>query len=165
VTYERYIPTFTDFYRHGLGSVIEEALNCFNASRNGAVRDREAMYDHLERVYLSAVCFHKHEGYAEEEEVRIALPETPFDEYVFERVGGYAESGRTSYLKLAAAGPESDAATYSTNNAPRLPIIRVRIGPRYATDIDAEIAEIEGLLLQHGYGDAPVDVSAIPYRG
>jgi hypothetical protein len=92
------------------------------------------------------------------------VPEPPFDDYIFERDGGYSESGRTSYLKLAVAGPDSTAARYSTTMTPRLPILGVRIGPRYATDIEAEIAEVVTLLHQHGY-DVPVDTSTIPFRG
>jgi hypothetical protein len=124
VTYDRYVPNFTEFSRHGLGWVIEEALSTFAALRQGRlVVDQEGMYDHLERVYLSAVYFHKHEGYEEEEEVRIAVPEPPLDDYVFERDGGYSASGHTSYLKLAAAGDDPDVTTYSINVTPRLPIL------------------------------------------
>jgi hypothetical protein len=78
---------------------------------------------------------------------------------------GIRSLGRTSYLKLAVAGPDSTPATYSTTMTRRLPILGVRVGPRYATDVEAEIAEVVGLLHQHGYDDVPVDTSRIPFRG
>lgn len=147
----------------GSDGIMEHVLNEFAANARGERPDEVAFWEHLEASYLRSVCFNKHEAYAEEDETRLAFIEPPFAGYVYERTGGYGPSGKTAFMKVAA--DHTDPLSYSTPQAPLLPIQSVRIGPRYGTEIDREIREISDLLQDHGYVGVRVTASEIPYRG
>ena len=97
----------------GPEGVIERAFDAFAARSRGGVTDDIAFWDHLERVYLVSVCFNKHEGYADEEEARMAFVEPPWPGFVHERDGGFTDSGRTAFMKVTAA-PIDEPDTYSS---------------------------------------------------
>ena len=143
---------------------MEHALNEFSARARGDRADDVAFREHLERAYLASVCFNKHEAYAEEEEARMVFVEPPWPGFVHHRDGGFSPSGRTAYMEVAAA-PIDEPDTYSVFSPGHLPVRRVRIGPRYGTDIKSEIDEIVALLHEHGYAHVEVTASSIPFRG
>lgn len=144
--------------------VIERAFDAFDARARGDVPDEVAFWEHLERVYLVSICFNKHEGYSEEEEARMVFVEPPWAGFVHERVGGFHASGRTAFMKVAAA-PIDEPDTYSISNPELLPIRSIRIGPRYGTEVDREVEEVAGFLRDHGYVNVEVTASTIPFRG
>lgn len=148
----------------GREGVMEFAFNAFDARARGDVSDEAAFWEHLERAYLVSVCFNKHEGYTEEEEARMVFVEPPFPSFVHERDGGFHESGRTAYMKVAAA-PVDEPDTYSISSPDRLPIRSIRIGPRFGTEVGREVEGVTGLLRDHGYVDVEVTASTIPFRG
>ena len=143
---------------------MEHALNEFAARAQGERPDEVAFWEHLEQAYLSSVCFNKHEAYAEEEEARLVFVEPPFPGFVHEREGGFNPSGRTAYMKVAAA-QDDDPDGYSVQSPGTLPLRSVRIGPRYGSEVHHEILEISEILREHGYSDVGITASSIPFRG
>jgi hypothetical protein len=148
----------------GREGIMEHALNEFAARARGERPDQAAFWEHLEQAYLVSVCFNKHEAYIEEDEARMVFVEPPWPGFVHEREGGFNPSGRTTYMQVAAARDDEPDA-YSISSPGTLPVRRVRIGPRYGTEIDREIEEIAELLHEHGYTDVEVTASTIPFRG
>lgn len=149
----------------GRGGIMEHALNEFASRAQGERADEVAFWEHLEQAYLRSVCFNKHEAYAEEEEARVAFIEPPWPDFVRERAGGFNPSGRTAYIPVAAAAPTDEADTYSVSNPGVLPLLTVRVGPRFDTEVDREIEAITELLDENGYPDVEVTASEIPFRG
>jgi len=147
----------------GREGIAEHALNEFAARARGERPDEVAFWDHLEQSYLVSVCFNKHEAYAEEEEARLVFVEPPFPGFVHERAGGFGPTGRTAFVKAAAASDDPDS--YSVGTPGSLPLRSVRIGPRYGSEVDREIREVTALLRDRGYLDVAVSASRIPFRG
>lgn len=146
----------------GRNGVMESILDGFAAKVRGDITDEELFWDELERVYLTSVCFSKHQGYAGEEEVRLVFAEPPSPAYVHRRAGRFGRS-QTAYMEVTSDC--TDLQAYSVAATTALPIKTVRIGPRYATDLDREVRHVTDLLRDHGYLDVTVTTSAIPYRG
>jgi len=158
--YDDWAPSRGRFF--GRNGIMEPILNEFAAKARGDVTDEVLFWDELERQYVTSVCLSKHQGYEGEHEVRLVFAEPPLPDYVHHRAGRFGRV-RTAYMEVAADCTDPQA--YSVAAAAPLPIKTVRIGPRYATDVEQEVRDVTDLLRDHGYLDVAVTTSAIPYRG
>lgn len=149
-----------------LFQVIDHALDAFAALRDGRAVGERQVLESLQRRLLMCVCWHKHPAYEEEEEARIAFAEPPVAQYIHTREGRFPGAPTVRYLELVAADDEADLVRASLDRPTSLPILAVRIGPRFNRE-DREAGQhlVEQLLSECGYDGVHVDLSKIPYRG
>ena len=162
VDYTKFEPLFGRPLESASGRALEEIIRSAVGRRDGSVEER-AGHRHALDEALRQLCWHKHAGYASEEEIRIAVVNPPPGTRRI-RKSTYGLRN-VEYVELVSGYPMDPGATILTAGepVPRLPIMAVRIGPRNTpTELAEDINATARLLDENGYS-VPVLASPTPF--